>query len=129
MSYWGDKRDTLENLYPTSTSFCKFHESYPESLIEGIECGIIFLMAFWSGPSVQRFKSACYSLEDAVMWERFSFHVVDVDSLNDSDLFTSSERLGGYGETFWIKDGLLVGSMGEAYSVVRFDELTRLITD
>ncbi len=124
MNYWEDKRDDLEKYYPTCSSFCVFHENYPENLIEGIDCGVIFLMAFWSAQAIRRFKSACYGLEDSVRWDRFSFQAIDIDGLHDDNPFAPEERLGGYGETFWIKDGVIVSSLGVVGSPEQSQERT-----
>lgn len=129
MSYWGDRRDNLEKLFPTCTSFCDYHPQYPDGLIERTNKGLIFLMAFWSGPAVSRFKTACYSLEDSVPWDQFSFDVVDVDGLQGDDPFSSYEQLDGYGEVFWIRDGRIVASMGRDWMSEKFDENTQRVLD
>ena len=123
--YYGDRRDDLEALYPTSISFCTFHQDYSLGLIESISLGVVFLIAFWSGPAVQKFKLVCYALEDSVPWDRFKFHVIDTDGLKAGNPFETHESLGGYGEAFWIRQGAIVSSMGKEWSNDRFDTLTR----
>ena len=124
MSYWGDRRDQLEALYPTCTSFCHYHAQFPHSLVEQTRCGVIFLHAFWSGPSVARFKYACYALEDSVSWDSFEFHIIDVDGLPPGSVFERHQQLGGYGEAFWIKDGGIIASQGRDWSNEQFDAHT-----
>lgn len=124
MSYWGDRRDQLDTLYPTCTSFCHYHAKPPCGLVEDTKRGVIFLHAFWSAPSAVRFKYACYALEEAVPWDSFQFHVVDVDGLAPGSIFEQHQQLGGYGETFWIKDGQIVASQGRDSSNKQFDANT-----
>ena len=125
MNYYGDHRDLLEKLYPSCTYFSSYHSEYPEGLIEGISCGVVFLIAFWSAPAVARFKYCCYGLKDSVPWDRFELHIIDADGLKPEDPFSDLQRLGGYGEAFWIRSGTIVNSIGSEWSNERFDELTR----
>jgi hypothetical protein len=124
MSYWGDRRDDLESAYPTCTSFLRFHRGYRDGMLEGIRCGVVFLFAAWSGPSIMRFKFACYALEDTVPWDRFTFDVVDVDGLRSGNPFEAHEKLGGYGEVFWVRSGKIEQSMGRDWSNERFVQFT-----
>jgi hypothetical protein len=124
MNYWGDRRDQLETLYPTCMSFCHYHAKFVHSLVEQTKRGVIFLHAFWSGPSAAKFKYACYALEDSVPWDSFEFHVVDVDGLPASSIFEQHQQLGGYGEAFWIKDGSVFASQGREWSNEQFNENT-----
>jgi hypothetical protein len=121
MDYYGDKRDSLERLYPTCTSFCQYHPQYPARLIEATPRGVVFLLAWWSGPAIERFKFACYALEDHE--PPLAFHVIDVDGLAADSPFEEKQKLGGYGEVFWVRDGAIVSSMGADWSKQRFDEL------
>ena len=130
MSYWEDRRDELDKLYPSCNSFVKFHEKYNRGLVESIRCGVVFLYAPWSGPALSRFKFSCYALEDSVPWERFSFDVVNVDGLGSGEPFTREEALGGYGEVFWVSSGKIIESMGREWSKEIFSLNTqRLIED
>ncbi len=128
MSYWRDDRDLLEELYPSCTSFTRFHPQYPEGLIQSIPCGMLYLIAFWSASAVARFKFCCYCLEDSVEWDRFEFHVIDIDTLKPSDPFTDHQRLGGDGDVMGIRAGKLVGSLGREWTDEHFEELIRDIT-
>jgi len=125
MSYWGDRRDDLESAYPTCTSFLKFHPEYRDGLIEHIRCGIVILYAAWPGPSVVRFKFACYAVEDSVPWDLFTFDVVDFDGLKPGNPFETHEKLGGYGEAFWIHSGKILKSMGSEWANDRFNQFTQ----
>lgn len=93
-------------------------------MLEGIRCGIVFLYAEWSGLSVMRFKSACYALEDSVPWDHFTFDVIDVDGLVPNTPFESHQKLGGYGEAFWIHSGNILSSMGIGWSNEKFTQFT-----
>ena len=104
--------EELERLYPGCTRFLTWHPRYPEGLLEGIRCGVVFIHAEWSGPAVMRFKAACAALDGRVPWDRFTFHVVDTDGLSDGGPFRAHEVLGGYGEAFWVLAGKVVRSVG-----------------
>ncbi|MEM7397168.1 MAG: hypothetical protein AAF492_33010 [Verrucomicrobiota bacterium] len=125
MSYWGDNRDQLEEYYPTSTSFCRYHSDDSGEFIQRIEKGIIFLMAFRSSQAVKRYTSLCYALEDSVPWDQFEFHVIDVDGLGPANAFSEHEKPGGEGEIFWIRDGKIVDSIGPDWSPEKVDEKTK----
>jgi hypothetical protein len=64
------------------------------------------------------------TLEDSVSWDAFEFHVIDVDGLPQGCVFEQHQLLDGYGETFWVKDGRIVASMGRDWANDSFDENT-----
>jgi hypothetical protein len=81
----------------------RFYERADSGIVSSIDLGILFLMAFWSGPS----RSAFAKLKDALKREdpegRIELAVVDADGSPDLErapLFLSS--ISGAGETAWI---------------------------
>lgn len=120
MDYWDDKRDRLERLYPSCTSFCRYHPRYPTGLIEATSCGVIFLLVWWSGPAIERFKFVCSALEDAE--PPVAFHVIDVDGLDDESPFDEPQKIGGYGEVLWVRNGKIFSTMGANWSKQRLEE-------
>lgn len=83
-----------------------------ESSVRSIRRGVLFLMAFWSGPSVQAFAKLTEVLArlDA---EGLELVVVDVDGSPDLyDLPEFKGKVRGYGETAWVRDGKIVATSG-----------------
>lgn len=80
--------------------------------VRSIRRGILFLMAFWSGPSIQAFAKLTEVLArlDA---ENLELVVADVDG--SPDLYELPEFRGkvhGAGETAWVWDGKIIATSG-----------------
>jgi hypothetical protein len=76
--------------------------------ISVIHRGVLFLMAFWSGPSVVGFKNVCRVFCQAELPSDFVFRVLDLDGANESllqALSLQSVRIGGNGEAYWFRHG------------------------
>jgi len=113
----------LPMSHAARTRFLSFAD---RSVIETIEFGVLFVMAFWSGPSRRsfaRFKQVLASVDPKGLLE-----VVVVDTDGCSDLFLASEFIGqshGCGEVAWIRDGRVVFTSGLGYHPECFEPLTR----
>ncbi|MFC5454090.1 hypothetical protein [Prosthecobacter fluviatilis] len=77
-----------------------------------IDCGVLFLMAFWSGPAVMGFKNLCESLHAIELPSGFLFRVLDwdgathfLDRLSQHDLI-----IGGNAEAFWFRKGKIIAA-------------------
>lgn len=84
-----------------------------ETNIAEIERGILFLMAFWSGPSVTAFKKLTEAVARIDTEGELELVVVDVDG--SPALYKVPEFLGkvhGKGETAWVRDGKIVATSG-----------------
>ncbi|MES2694154.1 MAG: hypothetical protein V4773_11825 [Verrucomicrobiota bacterium] len=127
MTYSADQKDALERLFPGSTAFCHYHAEYSDHLVENTINGVLFLMAWWSAPAIDRFKLLCDVFGQRLAAAHLRFYVVDVDGLISRTPFARGERIGGYGEIFWIKDGRVVGSMGADWSAERFEKNMALL--
>jgi len=57
------------------------------------------------------------------------FHVLDVDGIETGSPFEAGQRLGGYGEVFWVKEGKILRSMGVDWSERKFQAYTSLLRD
>ena len=123
MSYWEDKRDDLEILYPTCTSFCSFSSIYKQGLIESVGNGLILIMTFGSDTSALQFQKICYRLEDSIDWNTFTFLIIDADAVIDTIQLQTIEPLSGNGEVFAVKDSRIIGSMGACWSEPHFERL------
>src|SRR4051812_41487861 len=77
-----------------------------------IRRGILFLMAFWSGPSVLAFSKLTQTLSGLGM-EGLELVVVDVDSSPELDEMPEFQgKIRGAGETAWVRDGTIVSTSG-----------------
>lgn len=85
--------------------------NFDEVHLSNIQCGIIFVFAAWSAPSVlglKRFTKVIKSFETTSL----DVVVLDIDCLTESfanDIFGSDGFTpGGWGEAVWIRDGRIV---------------------
>jgi hypothetical protein len=93
------------------------------SVLNGIGCGVLFFMAFWSIYSRQAFAELKRILEQVDPEARLELVVVDVDSLRGLENvpgLTSMQPSAGAGETAWVKDGRVVATSGHGLRVECF---------
>lgn len=84
-----------------------------ETIIGKIDRGILFLMAFWSAPSVMAFTKLTDVVARLDADGQLELVVVDVDG--SPALYEVPELLGkvhGAGETAWIRSGKIVATSG-----------------
>lgn len=80
--------------------------------IRSIRRGVLFLMAFWSGPSVAAFSKLTEMLSRIGM-EGLELVVVDVDGSQELETVPEfKEMIRGAGETAWVRDGEIVSTSG-----------------
>lgn len=91
-----------------------------EDTVRSIGRGILFLMAFWSGPSVMAFAKLTEVLA-ALKADDLELVVVDVDG--SADLYELPEfkgQISGSGETAWLRQGKIVNTSGRGMNVECF---------
>jgi len=91
-----------------------------EDTVRSIGRGILFLMAFWSGPSVMAFAKLTEVLA-ALKADDLELVVVDVDG--SVDLYVLPEfkgQVSGSGETAWVRHGKIVNTSGRGLNVESF---------
>ena len=74
-----------------------------------IENGLLFLMAFWSGPSVMGFKNICRGLQHVSLPNDFVFRVLDIDGATAellNHLVEFPPKIGGNAEAYWFRNGV-----------------------
>ncbi|HVS40461.1 MAG TPA: hypothetical protein VMS17_33195 [Gemmataceae bacterium] len=77
--------------------------------LQTIRCGILFIMAFWSGPARVAFAALKEMLMRVDPQGRLELIVVDTDACPELyDLPEFSGNLHGKGEAAWVKDGKIV---------------------
>lgn len=91
-----------------------------ENTVQSIGRGILFLMAFWSGPAVQAFAKLTEILA-TLPAEDLELVVADVDgSPNLYELPEFRGQVTGSGETAWVRHGKIVSTSGRGLKVESF---------
>lgn len=96
-----------------------------EDIIRSIGRGILFLMAFWSGPSVKAFARLTEVVAKLDKEGVLELMVVDVDG--SPGLYEVPEFLGkvhGAGETAWVRDGNIIATSGLGLNIDCFEPNT-----
>jgi hypothetical protein len=104
----------------------RFLPSADRSVFSGIRFGVLFVMAWWSGPSRQGFEKLKQVLAALDPAGRLDVVVVDTDGC--PDLYQCTEfagQLHGWGEVAWVRDGRVVRTSGMGYHPECFEPYTR----
>jgi hypothetical protein len=74
-----------------------------------IDCGLLLLMAFWSGPAAMALQTVCRAFSRSSIPDHFCSRVLDVDGVPRPVIEELIARSGlashGYGEGYWFRDG------------------------
>lgn len=125
-----DGMHSLAKLSKLPIERIRYYSEANTFLIGGIKRGILFVMAFWSGPLVEAFKHITDFLDRLDPNRTLEFVVIDTDGAED--FYEHSEfkgNLHGYGETAWIKDGVIGFTSGRGYNPSCFEPNTRALLD
>jgi hypothetical protein len=123
----GGNADGLRSLVKYSklpAERIKYVADANEDTVRSINRGILFLMAFWSGPSVIAFAKLTDVLA-TLKADELELVVVDVDG--SPDLYELPELKGqvsGSGETAWVRNGKIVNTSGRGLNVESFNPNT-----
>jgi hypothetical protein len=104
----------------------RFLPETDQHVIAGIRRGILFVMAFWSGPSRQAFAELKRVLAQLDPGGRLELVVVDTDGcpdLYEHPAFVG--RMHGAGEAAWVVDGQVVCTSGLGFNPKCFEPYTR----
>jgi hypothetical protein len=120
----------IESLYlpPSLVKRTRFYSEADQSIVRTIRCGILFVMAFWSGTSRLAFAELIRSLETHDPNCRLELVVVDTDGC--SSLYELPEFVGklhGHGEAAWVLGGKIVNTSGLGYHPECMEPNTRLL--
>jgi len=82
-----------------------------------LQRGVLFLMAFWSGPAVMGLKNLCFFFSELGFPEEFTFRILDIDGASRSLVETLHQypvRIGGNAEAYWYRDGKVIAATNVA---------------
>ncbi len=88
----------------------RFYAETDSSVIRTVNCGVVFVMAWWSGPSRQVFGNLCERLGVLDPECKLELVVLDADG-GRTDWSQIWKSMGGSGETAWVNDGQVVGTL------------------
>jgi hypothetical protein len=121
-----DPVNALGKLPASHAGRVRFLSTADRSVIGTIKFGVLFVMAFWSGPSRQGFAKLKEVLAEADPGGRLELVVVDTDGC--PDLYEAPEFVGqlrGWGEVAWVRDGRVLRTSGIGYHPECFEPYTR----
>jgi hypothetical protein len=122
----------IEHLYLSSAlaNRTRFYSEADRTVLGTIRCGVLFVMAFWSGPARLAFKELKRVLEAVDPEGSLELVVVDTDGCPEIwGLPEFVGKLHGAGETAWIREGQLVRTSGLGYHPECFEPYTRLLLE
>jgi hypothetical protein len=121
-----DRVKALGKLPASHAARLRFLPNADRSVIGTIKLGVLFVMAFWSGPSRKGFQILKEVLAEADPGGKLELVVVDTDGC--PDLYDAPEmawQLGGWGEVAWVADGQVVRTTGTGYHPECYEPYTR----
>lgn len=104
-----DRARILKLDDPPLAGRVRYFAEADQSVLQTIHCGILFIMAFWSGTSFTSFSRLNQALTQVDPGGRLEVVVVDIDGCQA--LYEHAElrdKMGGNGETAWIREGCIV---------------------
>jgi hypothetical protein len=93
--------------------------------VRSIRRGVLFMMAFWSGPSVRAFSKLTEVVARLDGTAALEFVVADVDgSPGLYEIPEFKDKIHGWGETAWVRDGKIVATSGLGLNIDCFEPNT-----
>jgi hypothetical protein len=121
---------TLSNYSKLPLNRIRYFPEADETIIGGIDRGILFLMAFWSGPSLKAFASITETVLRLDTSHALELVVVDLDG--SPAVCTVPEFTGkiqGAGESAWVRNGSIVATSGFGLNIECFAPNTKLLLE
>jgi hypothetical protein len=123
-----DGMTSLANYAQMPIERIQYHAKSDPSLIATIQQGVLFIMAFWSAPSVKAFGEISGIIQRLEPNATLQFVVIDTDGapgFYEHPDFVS--KMGGWGETAWIKEGIIQCTSGLGYNPNCFEPNTKAL--
>jgi len=94
--------------------------------VSSIRCGVVFVVAFWSGPARSALATFCKELHRVDVSLAVHVYVADTDAIPD-DLanWLRLDAISGMGEIFWICHGNPIARHGRLAGVCDHADATR----
>ena len=127
-----ERYSRIEHLYlpPGLAGRTRFYSESDRAVMTTIRCGVLFVMAFWSGPARQAFAELKRVLEAVDPTGRLDLVVVDTDGCPDLyELPQFAGKLHGAGEAGWVRRGQILRTSGLGYHLECFEPYTRQLLD
>lgn len=108
----------------------RYYSDADEKVIKAISRGILFQIAFWSGPAVQAFAKLTEVIARLDPDGVTELVVVDIDG--SERLSAVSEFLGGVrgaGETAWVRNGSIIATSGFGLNIECFAPNTKMLLE
>ena len=108
----------------------KFYREADERLIQATQCGVIFIMSFWSGYSVRVYPTFIEAVTKADPESPLDVLVVDNDGVSAwREIRKLDEIDRGWGEALWIKEGTIVLTSGSGLHPETYEPNTRRLLE
>jgi hypothetical protein len=87
----------------------------PDATVEtvrAIDRGILFVIAFWSGPAFRAYHELTTVITRLGAEEKLQLVIADIDGASELTSIPEIGLLGGAGETAWIRSGKVIAYSG-----------------
>ena len=121
--------DPVESISPLVEPIADRVHFLPEPTIDtvsSIRCGVVFVIAFWSGPARSALATFCKTLDRVDVSRAIHVYVVDTDAVPESLAnWLQLDAISGMGEIFWICRGNPTARHGRLAGVCDHADATR----
>jgi hypothetical protein len=104
-----DRTESIQRLTGDAFDRVVFDADLSNHQPHTIDCGVIFVHAFWAGSSVRALADFCKSIVRIDTDRRLRCVVCDIDDIPARDpILYRGDISGGNGDVFWISNGQVV---------------------
>jgi purine nucleoside permease len=104
-----DRTDSIQRLTGNASDRVVFDADLSGHQPHTINCGVIFVHAFWAGSSRRTLAHFCQSIVRVDTDRRLRFIVCDIDDIPPLDpILYRGDLSGGNGDVFWMFNGQIV---------------------
>ncbi len=129
MSESPDHLPDLARLSAIPVERIRYFAEADSSIVDHMGTGVLFLIAWWSGPAVENFRTLSHVIGNLDPDGQLEFVVIDVDGAEGLKEVLKSfwGYIGGYGETAWIKSGRVISTSERGSRPECFEPNTRAL--
>lgn len=104
-----DRTSSIQRLTGEASSRVIFDPDLSKHQPQTIDCGVVFVHAFWAISSTRTLSNFCKSIVHVDKYRRLLFIVCDIDDIPARDpILYQGDNSGGNGDVFWISNGQVV---------------------